>query len=301
MRGGLCLLSPPLAPGLIQVCRSVSHVQARARPLHWFVWVFFLFSFLFLLLAHSGIKWRQAAKNQRASLTVCQALFPAVCMFICITTCKRKNYSRGVSFPLNLFEPIFNWILSLLTNKRSEIRPSFPNFNHNWCLFLDVVFCFFFCVWLYLCLCHYFPLCVLAACWEVISFDVLCLGVTLNVLWGVMGMITDTVTALLLFWDGLRPIWLGFSLNLNCMHRYKHRVPCFDWLMGERWYSCLDKQDEWLASYFAAIVLCFAESTAQMLHPLPGKTEHASSSSLPVRLPAYWASYISLPTLLLCL
>lgn len=47
---------------------------------------------------------------------------------------------------------------------------------------------------------------MLAACWEVISFGVLCLGVALNVLWGMMGMITDTVTALLLFWDGLGPI-----------------------------------------------------------------------------------------------
>lgn len=66
--------------------------------------------------------------------------------------------------------------------------------------------CFSFFVCGYICVCHYFPRCVLAACWEVISFGVLCLGVALNVLWGMMGMITDTVTALLLFWDGLGPI-----------------------------------------------------------------------------------------------
>lgn len=189
---------------------------------------FFLFSFLFLL-AHSGIRRRQAAKNQRASLTVCQALFPAVCMFICITTCKSKNYSRGVGFFLFFLPPFPPSIclnpssteFCLLANKRSEIRPSFPNFNHNWCLFLDAIFPFFICVWEslwaglfffffvcgYICVCHYFPRCVLAACWEVISFGVLCLGVALNVLWGMMGMITDTVTALLLFWDGLGPIW----------------------------------------------------------------------------------------------
>lgn len=114
-------------------------------------------------------------------------MFPAVCMFICITTCKSKNYSRGVCFvflggfcppPPSPLPPSIclnpsSTEFRLLANKRSEIRPSFPNFNHNWCLFLDAIFrffiCvweslwaglfFFFCVWLYLCLSLFSTVC----------------------------------------------------------------------------------------------------------------------------------------------
>lgn len=85
-------------------------------------------------------------------------MFPAVCMFICITTCKSKNYSRGVCFvffvvffapppPPSICLNPSSTEFFLLANKRSEISPSFPNFNHNWCLFLDAIFRFFICVW----------------------------------------------------------------------------------------------------------------------------------------------------------
>lgn len=50
----------------------------------------------FYLPAHSEVEWRQAAENQRASLTVCQPLFPAVSTLNCTRKCKSINYSRAV-------------------------------------------------------------------------------------------------------------------------------------------------------------------------------------------------------------
>lgn len=46
----------------------------------------------------------------------------------------------------------------------------------------------------------------------------------------------------------------------------------------------------WLDDWQAALLLYFSDllsNAAQMLHSLQGKTEHVSSSSLLVRLPAY--------------
>lgn len=71
--------------------------------------------------AQSGMEGSQGAKNQRASLTVCQKLFSTVCTLNCTRKRKSINYSRAAFYSsLNTTSTEF----CLLLNRRIQIGHS---------------------------------------------------------------------------------------------------------------------------------------------------------------------------------
>lgn len=199
-------------------------------------------------------------------------------------------------------------------NKSSQIKPSFPNSTYNWYLFFKSYVCFFspsfslhkleyveglsvrFCVRF----CVSFCISVCSSLEAI--FDVfVCCTFTFIMLQD-LGTISATVSIFPLFcvdlWATRSPFWSASSLKLSA---------CPGVQFVAEWESGGGVLFPWWAAWMTGKLPCcytavFCWST---LHKysicLPGKTEHVSSSSLPVCLPAYEALFTTLLSLFPCL